>query len=59
MVEELTKDEMKQLIWTYEQVRGDPDLLLRYAGSGWSVKTAFYAITRQIRELNGQLEKMP
>jgi hypothetical protein len=58
VLDELSLDEMKELVWIYQQIRGDPDLLLRYAGNGWSVKTAYYAITRQMRELEITLAKM-
>ena len=59
MGNKLGKDDLKQLIWIYEQVRGDPDLLLRYAGSGYRIETMYVGLTETISRLQKELEAMP
>jgi hypothetical protein len=56
---QLSRFELKQLIWVYSQVQGDPDLLLRYAGSGYKIETMYRGIHDTIVRLQKELDAMP
>ena len=55
---ELNKDDLGHLIWIYQQVRDSPDLLLRYAGSGYRLETIYRSITETIERLEKELAKI-
>lgn len=58
MARQLSKDELKQLIWIYSQIQGDPDLILRYACSGYRIETMYKGISETIDRLQKELAEL-
>ena len=57
-MEELSLDELKELIWIYGAIRADPVLLMDYAGTGFRIETAYRGITRTMKDLQHKLDQM-
>ena len=51
-----TKEELKELLWLYDQMKTSPSLLVQLAGRTYEIDEVFLAITRKQAKLKAELE---
>ena len=51
-----TKEELKELLWLYDQMKTSPSLLVQLAGRTYEVDEVYFAISRKQATLKAELE---
>ena len=53
-----TKEELKELIWLYDQIKTSPTLLVQIAGRAYEIDEVYHAISEKQAKLRTELNEV-